>query len=191
MDHAARVELHCHSALSDGELPPDRLAERLAAAGLVAASLTDHDTVDGLDAFRQVLARHGVGFIPGVELTTQFEGREAHLLAYGFDPAHPELLATLRSLRQAQPPRVHSIAGVIRQHGSVRGTTADSAAPAGRISTANAIALVHRAHGVAVLAHPLLLEGDPARLEEILARLKQDGLDGIEALYAPFPGEAR
>jgi len=45
-----------------------------------------------------------------VELTTQFEGREAHLLAYGFDPQHPELATTLTSLRQVRGLEVHSIA---------------------------------------------------------------------------------
>ena len=28
--------------------------------------------------------------LPGIELTTQHEGRVVHLVAYGFDPEHPE-----------------------------------------------------------------------------------------------------
>jgi predicted metal-dependent phosphoesterase TrpH len=76
-----RVELHCHSVLSDGRQPPDELAERIAAVGVLAASLTDHDTVDGLEAFHRVLTRRGVGFITGLELTTHHDGRETHLLA--------------------------------------------------------------------------------------------------------------
>ena len=48
-------------------LPPEALAERLAAAGVVGAALTDHDTVDGLAAFPARSRGAGIGFIPGVE----------------------------------------------------------------------------------------------------------------------------
>ena len=195
MKATTRVDLHCHSTCSDGALPPRELAERLAAAGVAVASLTDHDTVEGLPAFSQALARRDVGFIPGVEITTQCEGEEAHLLAYGFDSAHAELQETLRSLRQARTPAVHSITDALRARGPSRAGEANgearSAAPTGRLDIADAIALVHRAGGRAFLAHPLVLRPDLDDLATLLAGLKAKGLDGIEAYYGPLPGEAR
>ena len=177
-----RVDLHSHSTFSDGMLTPEQLAERLDAAGVGFVALTDHDTVDGLTRFRAAASRRGMAAIAGVEITTQCDDREAHLLAYGFEPAHLELLATLQSLRQTRQVDVHDIARNLRQ----RAIPAASAAPDGRLAIADAIALVHRAGGKAFLAHPLLLERDPHRLNDLLLRLKGDGLDGIEALYAPF-----
>jgi PAS domain S-box-containing protein len=196
MRAVTRVDLHCHSTFSDGTLPPDVLAERLAAAGVVFASLTDHDTLDGLDGFRPAAARLGMGVIAGLELTVFHDGREAHLLAYGFDPSHPELLATLRSLQQARAPGVHSIANSIRKIGSVPpndagGEPAASVAPHGRLDIVDAIALVHRAGGLAFLAHPLVLEPDMERLRALASRLKEQGLDGIEALYGQFSDPQR
>lgn len=49
----------------------------------------------------------------------------------------------------------------------------------------DAIALIHRAGGVAVMAHPALVPLEPAALEARVASLaREDGLDGIEAYYS-------
>ena len=126
-----------------------------------------------------------------MELTTQFNGREAHLLAYGFNPDHSELAATLVSLRQVRSLEVHSIAGSLRKVGSNRGNGSDisgaaSVAPNGQLEIGEAIALVHQAGGCAFLAHPLFYESDLEKLDGFIGELKLLGLDGIEAIYAPF-----
>ncbi len=126
-----------------------------------------------------------------MELTTQFNGREAHLLGYGFDPEHPELAATLLSLRQVRELEVHSIAGSLRKVGSSRPNEPDdspavSAAPHGLLEIGEAIALIHRAGGRAFWAHPLMFESDLEQLDVLIGELKSKGLDGIEAIYAPF-----
>jgi len=51
--------------------------------------------------------------------------------------------------------------------------------------------LIHAAHGVAIMAHPRFWTSDPALLRTGLRRLKERGLDGIEAIYqANQPGES-
>ena len=51
--------------------------------------------------------------------------------------------------------------------------------------------LIHAAHGVAIMAHPRFWTSDPAMLRTGLRRLKERGLDGIEAIYqANQPGES-
>ena len=116
MSTPIRVDFHCHSSLSDGALAPEALADLLANAGMAHAALADHDTLDGLDPFRKRLASRGVGFLTGVEITVQWRGREAHLLAYGIDPDHAELRATLAAIRQSREPGVDSIAGSVRKN---------------------------------------------------------------------------
>lgn len=188
MDATTRVLLHCHSIFSDGAETPELLAERIAAAGVRYAALTDHDSVEGLARFRVALERRGVGFISGVELTVQSPYGEAHLLGFGFDPNHAELLETLRSLRQARAHDAGGIADSLYRIGSAQTTSpaAPSAAPDGKLSVEDAIALLHRAGGRAFLAHPLSLPLDAAELEVWVARLRDQGLDGIEALYEPY-----
>lgn len=188
-----RVDFHCHSVYSDGSLTPRELAETISVDGVMVAALADHDSVDGLAEFRQTLARREVGFIAGVEITTLCDGEEAHLLAYGFDPAHAELQAVLHTLRQARTPGVQSIAGSIRRRGSHSAGEANAgdSASGGQIDIADAIAIVHQAGGRAFLAHPLIFGHDLNELEHLLTVLKGKGLDGIEAIYEPFSEDQR
>jgi len=155
-----RVNLHVHSQLSDGEVAPAQLAERLAAGGVRAAALTDHDTIEGLPAFREAARRRGVGFVTGVELTVaDHEAGEKHILGYGFDPDDK----SLKALLARSAPR--------------------------SVSPADAIRVLHDAGGVAVLAHPVVPGERPdlAALERLVERYKAWGLDGIEAFYAGYP----
>jgi predicted metal-dependent phosphoesterase TrpH len=167
-DAPVRVELHCHSNLSDGAVPPERLAAALAEAQVSVAVLTDHDTVEGCARFREALAGAGVASIDGVEITTLSGRREVHLLGYGIDPHHEGLRAAL----------------------SANGTRVQPGLP-GFMDTTMAIGLVHAAGGRAFIAHPLSgsLGRDP--LAELLPAFEAAGLDGIEAVYAPYTDEDR
>jgi PAS domain S-box-containing protein len=178
-----RINLHCHSMFSDGEPTPEALADKLATAGVAYAALTDHDTIEGLARFHLALKRHNIGFLSGVEITTQHQGREIHLLAYGFDPLHPELKATLQLLQHDRRSRVQ---GPLRRMPSqiqppkLEGEPAPRVAATGKIEIEEAIALVHRAGGRAFLAHPLNYESEPGALTAFVADLQAMGLDGIE-----------
>ncbi|HCU34761.1 MAG TPA: hypothetical protein DGT21_04720 [Armatimonadetes bacterium] len=190
MNATTRVDLHCHSIHSDGTMTPRELAQLLHAHGVAAAALTDHDTTDGLPEFRDALARHGIGFISGVELTVSYHGEEVHLLAYGIDPADPVLQASMLALRQAHPSHTHSIAGSMRVWGSTRMPNGDpspvKSSAEGGLDIAQAIELVHQAGGRAFLAHPHMLAGDADGLRDILRELKAHGLDGVEAYYQSY-----
>ncbi len=188
------LNLHTHTLLSDGALTPEALAEKLAGAGVRYAALADHDTVEGWPRFRDVLDAHGIPSLPGIELTTRFEGRLLHLIAYGFDPDHPELTATLASMREHRSVDTHSIVGSLRA-ASAQPPAADagaaSSAPDGELEVAAAMAMLHRAGGRAFLAHPLVYERDIDQLERLVVELKARGLDGIEAIYAEFSVDER
>ena len=191
MSETIQVNFHCHSIFSDGDQTPEALAANLTSAGVRFAALTDHDSLEGVPRFQEALKKRGVAYLPGVELTTQFAGREAHLLGYGFDPDYPDLVATLQSLRQVRDLEVHSIAGSLRKIGVNRPGNADgaeavSAAPQGILDTFQAIELIHRAGGKAFWAHPLAYEADPEQLEARVVELKSCGLDGLEAIYSPY-----
>ncbi len=185
------VNLHLHSNFSDGELSPESLAAKLSAAGVRFASLTDHDTIEGLPRFQKAAKKRGISVLPGVELTTWFNGRELHLLGFGFDPEFPDLRATLVSMRQVKDLEVHSITGSIRKMGanhpgSPGDASSNTAAPDGKLEISTAIDLIHRAGGKTFLAHPFFYESDPNRLGLLIEELITLGLDGLEAFYAPI-----
>jgi predicted metal-dependent phosphoesterase TrpH len=103
------ADLHLHSRHSDGADEPERIVELAAQADLQALSLTDHDTVAGLEAAIQAGSRLGVRVVPGVELSAEFLGHEVHLLAYGFDREAPPLLTLLEACRKERETRTASM----------------------------------------------------------------------------------
>jgi predicted metal-dependent phosphoesterase TrpH len=72
-------------------------------------SLTDHDTVAGLDEASAECERLGIRYISGSEISANEPGVSIHLLAYGFDPGHGGLLAFLADVREARWSRVHEM----------------------------------------------------------------------------------
>ncbi len=56
-------------------------------------------------------------------------------------------------------------------------------APRRAFDTAEAIALIHRAGGVAVVAHPYTLRWEPLELRREVGVLSDAGLDGLEVIY--------
>ncbi len=76
-----KIDLHLHSSVSDGTLPPVELIDLAASAGLAAVALTDHDTTAGIPEFIQAAAKHPeILAIPGVEISCMLEHREIHIL---------------------------------------------------------------------------------------------------------------
>ncbi len=75
-----RVDMHCHSSFSDGALSPALVAKELSDAGVKYAALADHNTIDGLPAFARALMKFGIGYLSGVEITTEHKDHVLHLL---------------------------------------------------------------------------------------------------------------
>jgi predicted metal-dependent phosphoesterase TrpH len=102
------IDLHSHSVASDGQYPAAEVAERAAAAGLTVWALTDHDTISGLPDGAAAAKKFGIEFVPGIELSVEFDRREIHLLGHFIDPDGPvlcgfsDLLAEKRRLRMGE-----------------------------------------------------------------------------------------
>jgi predicted metal-dependent phosphoesterase TrpH len=80
------IDLHSHSTASDGQYPAAEVAARAAAAGVAVWALTDHDSVASLPQASQEAARHGIRFVPGIELSALIDKREIHVLGHFVDP---------------------------------------------------------------------------------------------------------
>jgi predicted metal-dependent phosphoesterase TrpH len=76
-----RVDLHIHSnKSSDGDYAPPQIIQLAKAAGLKTISISDHDTVAAYPEAQILGKDENIEVIPSVELTTQYDGREFHLL---------------------------------------------------------------------------------------------------------------
>ena len=103
-----RADLHVHSNASDGTDTPAEVMHRAARAGLDAVALTDHDTVAGHAEARRSLP-DGLTLVPGMELSCRLDDRSLHLLAYLFDPDHPELAEQTRLIRDDRVLRARAM----------------------------------------------------------------------------------
>jgi 3',5'-nucleoside bisphosphate phosphatase len=112
-----RADLHTHTSASDGELTAVELLKKAKSKGLSTLSITDHDTIDGyVDALGEA-AKMGIELIPGVELSTIWNKREVHLLAYGFDPESPGIRNLLLRQKRARKLRMREIIHVLNKKG--------------------------------------------------------------------------
>jgi predicted metal-dependent phosphoesterase TrpH len=106
----SRVDLHTHSDCSDGALTPVALVERAAARQLELLALTDHDTVAGCVAARAACETHSIRFIPGVELSCEWRGREIHIIALNVDTQEPGLQRHCADVLERRRQRMVEIA---------------------------------------------------------------------------------
>jgi 3',5'-nucleoside bisphosphate phosphatase len=111
------IDLHLHSTCSDGTLNPEEVVRKARSHGLKAVSLTDHDCVDGVEAATETGRGLDVEVIPGVELSTLFEGRDIHILGYLIEPAHPGLSDYLQIFRDERLRRAERIVGRLNRLG--------------------------------------------------------------------------
>jgi len=101
-----RVDLHVHTNASDGRYSPSEVVQRAVEADVSILSITDHDTVAGLDeAIRVAKDFPELTLVPGVEINTDVPSGEAHILGYFIDVAHPELLSLLADMRASRKER--------------------------------------------------------------------------------------
>lgn len=89
------VDLHVHSNKSDGSLSPSDLVSLAVKKGLTAFALTDHDTVAGIDEAMEcceAYRREGIdiSLIPGIELSTEYLGRDIHIVGLLIDKESEE-----------------------------------------------------------------------------------------------------
>jgi 3',5'-nucleoside bisphosphate phosphatase len=213
------VDLHVHTTASDGLLTPTAVVDAALDLHLSFISITDHDSVAGVEEAIRAAQDGSLGVIAGVELSVHGpDDTDVHLLGYLFDHLSRPFLEALRELRGARldrarrmverlaaaghevdMARVLTLAGdgsvgrahvarALVQAGSVESMEQAFAELIGRegpfyvpkvtLTATEAVAVIHRAGGVAVIAHPGI-GGEGALLPLIEA-----GLDGIEAFHA-------
>ena len=109
------IDLHLHSTYSDGTMTPAELVGCAAHIGLVAISVTDHDTVAGTDEAIAAGNETGVEVIAGLEISSEYRGLNIHLLGYDFDWTNRQLLAVLDRIQKSRADRNKKIIEKLKQ----------------------------------------------------------------------------
>lgn len=220
------VDLHVHSNKSDGSLSPSDLVLEAKKKGLKAFALTDHDTVDGIDEAMAASEGSGVTVIPGIELSTEYEGKDIHIVGLLIDKEQPAFRDKIQEfvdsrilrnqkmclkLTEAGCPltyeelveefpgavitRAH-YAQILLKKGYTKslreaferyiGDRGPCFIPREKITPEDGVKLILSAKGIPVLAHPLLYGMGKERLQILVDRLKDAGLEAIEAVYCTY-----
>ncbi len=111
------VDLHTHSTMSDGTLPPAELVRLAWRKGLRAIALTDHDTAVGIEEAAAEGDRLGIEVIPGIELSVSYHGENVHLLGYFFDRENDALCLELQKIQEGRKKRNVNIIKKLRNEG--------------------------------------------------------------------------
>ena len=93
-----QIDLHVHSTCSDGTDSPAVLVDKAVDKGLAAFALTDHDTTKGVKEALLACENvnktgHELEVIPGVEISTNYDNTEIHVVGLFIDYNDNELIS--------------------------------------------------------------------------------------------------
>jgi predicted metal-dependent phosphoesterase TrpH len=168
-----RIDLHTHSAESDGTDTPAELMARAKEADLDVVALCDHDTAAGWEEADDAARSLGIVLVPGMEISTRYRGVGVHLLAYFADPAHPGLRAELEQILTGRRARLVDVLAQLNAHG-VALAEADVLA---QVGSADAIGRPH-------IADALVARGVAATRQHAFDQYLAPGRPGYAARYA-------
>lgn len=103
------VDLHIHTYYSDGVYSPAEVVRMAKEAGFSAIAITDHDTVDGINESIEEGKKLGIEVVAGVELSSEENGRDFHILGYLFDHERGALREILEKFKKERAERAKKI----------------------------------------------------------------------------------
>ena len=192
----ARADLHVHTTASDGEYTASQVVALARQAGLRVVAVTDHDTLASV-ADAQAAAGTAIDFVPGVEISTAFAGREFHLLGYFVRTDCADLNAALATVCDSRRERFHELVALLPERGvTVQSDRArlleESTASLGRRHVASLIvacgAATTRTEAFHRFVNPLIRKTRPKTLiplESAIALVRAAG--GVSSLAHPPP----
>ncbi len=98
-------------------MTPSEAVELASEKKLACLSITDHDTYQAYGEAKEKAEELGIELITGVEITSTIGDKEAHILAYNFDPDTNYLEDFLRSQKKARRERIKGIIETVKKSG--------------------------------------------------------------------------
>ena len=120
-----RADLHIHTYYSDGAYSPAQIAAMAREAGLSLISMTDHDSLAGLEEKTRAAADCGLSYVPGWEVSAYRGDLKVHILGYGCRICAP-YEQFLRARREGALARAEDIIARANEYFGLDVTLADA-----------------------------------------------------------------
>ena len=111
------VDLHTHTTASDGTFSPAELVAYAVEKGLSALAVTDHDTVAGLKEALEASQGTGLEVIPGIEFSTEYKGKDIHIVGLNIDFENPFFVEKLKRFIDARDARNEKMCKLLTEKG--------------------------------------------------------------------------
>lgn len=111
------IDLHVHSTESDGTFTPEELITEAVNTGLSAIALTDHDTVSGVEKAQKAAIGQPIELVPGIELSTNYNGKEIHIVGLYIDIYNERLLKETAAYRACRDGRNEKMVEALQKEG--------------------------------------------------------------------------
>jgi len=100
-----KIDLHIHSIYSDGTFTPKEIVYKAKELKLKAISITDHDSISGIEEELEVGKKLKVEIVPGIEMSADVRNDEIHILGYYIDWKDRNFLAQLKIFQESRAKR--------------------------------------------------------------------------------------
>lgn len=120
------IDLHSHTNKSDGTLTPSKIVDLAASKGISILAITDHDTIEGIqeamDRARDIESDpsstvKAPRIIPGIEFSTEWNGRDVHVVGLSIDHNNTEFVAKLDAFLDSREGRNRKMADKLKEVG--------------------------------------------------------------------------
>ncbi|MFA5794649.1 MAG: PHP domain-containing protein [Candidatus Brocadiia bacterium] len=103
-----KIDFHIHTNCSDGVYSPAEVIDRAAREGYNMLAITDHDSAAAHAALKDYPLPENLRIIKGVEITSNYQDREIHILGYFRDGFAPELESFLKGAQEERNRRMNT-----------------------------------------------------------------------------------
>lgn len=134
------ADLHIHSNYSDGNMTPEEIIKIAQDLGVKSISITDHDSISSQYIINNSYKE--IDIISGIELSTEYEDLEIHILGYFIDIKNKNLVDTVDRLNKSRIERVEEILFKLKKNNiylSLDEVSIDLDSTVGRSHVANAM----------------------------------------------------
>lgn len=163
-------DFHIHSSYSDGELSPKEIVILAKRVGLDVISISDHNTVDGVEEAIKESKKVNIKVVPAIELSTRYKGNRVHILGY-FNSKIYKNKKFLNGLKLLKLRKINEFKNKIFNEKVISKKKS-------KISLEDGIKFLKMFNGKVILAHPVCLR------KRILNEVLKFDFDGIEAIHS-------